>query len=178
MILIIQATNRGSPNDTTKIVDLFGNSIIEDEISEEQLSDTLIGRYAEFMVCAQITKAGYNVTHVDGTGFDLIITLDEGTFTIQVRSTRRVVEGKCTWSLTKNQEAGKGGRNTKRGTRALTSADADLLALFHHRFETTVIIPLRKEMSTYIALPLNQVENASIEETLKPSIIYLLDKYN
>lgn len=162
---------------SNKIIDLFGNCVedIQDS-SQEELNSSLLGRYAEFMVCAQITKSGYRVTHVDGVGFDLILTVEEGSFTIQVKSTSVVIDGKCRWNLAKHIEAGNGGRNNERNRGRLSIRDADLLALFHHRYGTTVIMPMRLHMPTYIALPVGQIEQASIEDSLQSSLLHLFKK--
>lgn len=161
---------------SNKIIDLFGDCVDDIQDSQDELSSSLLGRYAEFMVCAQITKSGYRVTHVDGVGFDLILTVEEGSFTIQVKSTSVIVDGKCRWNLTKHIEAGNGGRNKERKPGRLSIRDADMLALFHHSFGTTVIMPMRLHMPTYIALPVSQIQQANIDDSLQSSLLYLFEK--
>ena len=155
------------------VVDLFGN-LPEEIFKEDEQSDLYrIGRYAEFMVCAQLTKAGYDVFHVDTVGFDLILKHPQGTFTIQVKSSRQTQNGKGQKVLWKTV-ARSGSANGKRYARPLTRADAHLLALHSTEYETTIVLPITNNMPSQFAFSISQVEHASIDQTLKAAIAYLL----
>jgi hypothetical protein len=111
---------------------LFG---IEQQIAEtieEKEDHSRLGRYAEFMVCAELTKLGYYVLHVDAPGFDIILSIDGASWRVQVKSTSLVREGFCRWNL-KRHTASNGGRVLRKNI-PITRAEADILALFHHQF--------------------------------------------
>lgn len=163
-------------SDTAVIFDLFGNQVVEpgDQTeAESDISTSLLGRYAEFMVCAQLCRAGYFATHVDSAGFDLILQTEDGTRTMQVKSSRVIESGYCHWRI--KRRLGIIGPRLARGQydrveRQLGPQDANLLALFHHSFETTIIWPITKLLPRHIALPVHQVERASLAETLQTAL--------
>jgi hypothetical protein len=120
------------------------------------------------MVCVQLTKLGFWVTHVDGVGYDLILNTEHGSVSVQVKGSSVVRNGYCLWSADKHGAANNVGRNnhSRVAKRALTPRDADLLALFHHGTETTVFLPIEHGMKARIALPQHQVQQADIEQSL------------
>lgn len=118
-----------------------------------------LGRYAEFMVCAELTKRGYYVTHCDAPGFDLILIVGEKTLRVQVRSTSNItVKGDCcVWMCRK----GFGSRNADNflRSRPINRSDADLLALYHHVFATTVFVGVGDINGGSVRLQISDVRN-------------------
>lgn len=149
------------------IVDLFGHAVADDDdidISEQSPTynaSSLEGRYAEFMVCAYLTRIGLNVIHVDSVGFDLIINYEGVSYRVDVKSTSRSQRGpfketviwntiKATWIE---------GHTTKKLRRKLRPSDADLLALFFRPLETVIFYPIIKPIGG-VKMPLSAVRNA------------------
>jgi hypothetical protein len=155
---------------TCAILDLFGNPVDAEEGEDsDALSDTLLGRHAEFMVCAQICKAGYYVSHVDGMRFDLALSTDYGSFTIQVKSSTWVRNGRCGWSMGSGGNRSYDGSRVRFKKRGVSPKDADLLALYHHAYGTTIMMPILSEIS-WVSFSVSQVAQASLEQTLQSSL--------
>lgn len=159
---------------TAVVRDLFGEPACVDDDCADDLNHSQLGRYAEFMVCAQLCKAGYYVVHVDAVGFDLVVSTDEGSYTVQVKSTSNSENGRCTWGISAHKEAGRGGRNEKRKARPIRRSDADLLALFHQQYGTTIIVPVQDRMGWTITLPAHQVQQASVEKSFASALALLV----
>ena len=164
------------------IVDLFGQP--QEDISVEPIplggvsSCTRQGRYAEFMVCAFLTKLGYDVLHVDAAGFDLILDYEGESYRVDVKSSDNVYQGKrrvtCMWHTRKNTKVRRivGGYDVAVSgqQRNLTPHDADLLALFQERFETVVFYAVLRPLR-FVSLPASQVQASGYGETsLKAAI--------
>jgi hypothetical protein len=157
---------------------------IQEEI-ENRLNDTLLGRYAEFMVCADLTKQGYEVVHVDAPGFDIILSVDGASWRVQVKSTRTIKDGSCIWQVSHHSTPSNGKKALTRINRAITRKEADLLALFHHQFDTTVYFavghyprrgryPRREDgCVARIELPVAQVRGHAGSASLEVALRYL-----
>lgn len=164
-----------------RIVDLFGHETEADDEIEESAragslsTTTLQGRYAEFMICAYLTRMGLNVLHVDATGFDLILEFDGASYRIDVKSTGRSIQGpfkqSVQWRALKSYWSE--GETTKR-RRKIGPNDADLLALFYTPLGTVVFYPVVKPIDK-VRLPMTVVRNAGKgENTLHLAIAKLL----
>ena len=134
------------------------SSLFDDEeqqscVDDTERTDSQLGRYAEFMVCAELTKLGYYVVHVDAPGFDLILSTDTMSVRVQVKSTSSVNQGYCRWNCVTHAEAGNGGKRKVRKSRRLSRADTDLVALFHHVFGTTVFMLVTEACTSGVRLP-------------------------
>lgn len=102
------------------------------------LTETMrLGRMAEFLVCVELTRLGYFVTHVDAPGFDLVLCVNDASFRVQVKSSTQIRNGRCRWVLHVGRYI-----NGVDQKRAITRASADLLALYHHEFSTIVFVPV------------------------------------
>jgi hypothetical protein len=122
---------------------------IEQQIAEsieEKEDSSRLGRYAEFMVCAELTKLGYDVLHVDAAGFDIILSVDGASWRVQVKSTSVVREGYCEWKAVRHAGSTNGKKGMTRPTSAITRREADILALFHHQFGTVVFMPVGNQL--------------------------------
>jgi len=125
---------------------------------------TRLGRMAEFLVCAELTKLGYYVTHVDAPGFDLILAVRDASLRVQVKSSTRISAGFCTWELVHHiHEHNKPRRGAGR-TLPITKAQADLLALYHHEYGTTVFLAV--DGSRYARLPVAQIKHHVASDSL------------
>lgn len=144
------------------------NDTLCDEDNEQSASQ--LGRYAEFMVCAELTKLGYYVVHVDAPGFDLIMTTDTMSVRVQVKSTSSVRHGECDWLCLTHLN----GSKQKKARRIINRADADLIALYHHVFGTTVFVPI-SEASAHIKLPVSQVKEHEATRSLERALRKLRD---
>ena len=160
----------------------------ETPIDQAFVDSSRLGRYAEFMVCAELTRLGYHVIHVDAPGFDIIMAVDGVSLRVQVKSTNTIVaplvrkpgggrppngSHMCRWGTMTHDSSSNGGRNANRKVRPLCKTDADLLALYHHQFGTTVILPLDAlNKSGYVALPVSQVK----DHDTKSSLAHALEK--
>jgi hypothetical protein len=161
--------------DNSIVRDLFGEAT-EDETriaaKGQQSESTLVGRYAEFMVCAYLSRLGYNVHHVDAAGFDLILEHSSGSYRIDVKSSTQTYIGPrkemAVWTVPKSHWIqGK----AKKNYRWMTPDDCDILALFHRTFETVVYYPVVKPIHD-VRLPISQVRNNDYgEASLKAAIV-------
>ena len=153
------------------------SSLFEDDAAidneDNELCSSQLGRYAEFMVCAELTKLGYYVVHVDAPGFDLILSANDMSLRVQVKSSTVVTDGYCRWNCHKHQQASNGGRQSKRGLGRLTRADADLVALFHHQFQSIVFVPIN-EARTIMKFSVSQVRGHEAIESLERALAKLL----
>ena len=143
--------------------DLFG---VEDRPDEDNISTKKLGRYAEFLICAELSKLGYDVWHCDAPGFDVIFVTEERSLRIQVRSTTHIENGHCMWMLRK----GYGNRDKTNyiKTRPIDRRDADLIALHHLVLGTTVLIGIDDiSAGGAIRLPISQVRNHDLSESLE-----------
>jgi len=165
------------PADRRSVVrDLFGEPTkqVDTRIAAkaQQSESTLLGRYAEFMVCAYLSKLGHTVHHVDAAGFDLILEYENVSYRIDVKSTSHTYIGPrkemAFWNLHKNYRIEQGERRTRR---MLLPNDCDMLALFHNSFSTVVYYPVTKPLKQ-VRLPLSQVRNSDYgEASLKAAVI-------
>jgi hypothetical protein len=143
-----------------EVKDLFGN-IVDVSSSAEVEAEKFprLPRYAEFMVCAFLTKMGHYCVHVDTIGFDIILDYEGRSYRVDVKSTSDYHQGglkeRCTWELAKQRSIG-GGRYVNR---LLTSDEVDLLALYHLGFDTVIFVPVLRPMRR-ISLPASQVRLA------------------
>ena len=168
------------PESNVVNLDLFGR-----EQSREKPSDvvpisrlsasTLLGRYAEFMVCAYLTKLGHNVLHVDASGFDLILEYDGCSYRVDVKSTDNIYRGpfkeSAKWACTKGYWIEGEVAKTRR---AITPNDTDLMALFHRSFDSVVFYPVIKAIHE-VRLPLSFVRNSGAgKESLEVAIKKLM----
>jgi hypothetical protein len=151
-------------NDIVGDLDLFGQAVRKREpfVSKNGLSPfTLTGRYAEFMVCAYLTRMGYNVMHVDAPGYDLILEHQHRIYRIDVKASSVIRCGvrnaRCTWTVGKSAKHVYG-RQRNGKTLPITRQDADLLALFHLEFESVVFCPIIKPLCGTLTIPLAVVK--------------------
>jgi len=107
------------------------------------------------LVCAELTRLGYYVTHVDAPGFDLILTVENASLRVQVKSTMQTRDGFCIWKCVHRCAIGPGQRLDLQ--KPITKAQADVLALYHHELRSTVFLPV--EGRRIIRLPVSQVRN-------------------
>ena len=155
----------------TVVRNLFGDEEHQAETHVERSAMahwTRLGRMAEFLVCAELTRLGYYVTHVDAPGFDLILAVQDASLRVQVKSSTIVECDRCVWSLVHHvNDNGHGRAKPRRGagnTRAITRAQADLFALYHHEFGTTVFLPVEGRASA--RLPVSQVRHHVASDSL------------
>lgn len=159
-----------------KVTDLFGNETNQDEDNEiKPLKDgsSRQGRYAEFMVCAYLTKMGHHVVHVDTIGFDIILAYEGRSYRIDVKSTNSYIIGKekerCEWGFTRWKYI-----NKRYVGQPITPSDTDILALYHLAFDTVVFIPVLGPVY-HIRVPASQVRSAGNgQESLVITIQQLL----
>lgn len=166
----------------------------DDDVSDdvgEFIDSSRLGRYAEFMVCAELTRLGHHALHVDAPGFDIILTVDDRSLRVQVKSTTTIkqpplpnIGGKggrpprtqayATWNCSRHAYASNGGTKP-RGTKQLTSNDTDVVALYHHTFGTTIFMPVQALTGTgRMVLPLSQVQQNHADESLKATLAKLM----
>jgi hypothetical protein len=148
-------------NDIVGDLDLFGQAaspMREPFTSKNGISqNTLTGRYAEFMVCAYLTRMGFNVMHVDAPGYDLILDYEHRNYRIDVKASSvircGVRKARCIWTVGKSRKHINGQqRNGK--TLPITRQDADLLALYHLEFDTVAFYPILKPLFGTLTIPL------------------------
>lgn len=160
---------------------------IEATGDEDFIDASRLGRYAEFIVCAEITRLSYHAIHVDAPGFDVILCINGSSLRVQVKSTARIkrppirrtgTQGPsprfselAIWSCHKHTNASNGG-SKDRGIQPITKADADMIALYHHTLKTTVFMPISAVGNGKIALPIAQLKDPdvtarSLESTLR-----------
>jgi hypothetical protein len=147
-------------NDIVGDLDLFGQASQTREpfTSTNGISqNTLTGRYAEFMVCAYLTRMGRNVMHVDAPGYDLILDYEHRNYRIDVKASSVVRCGvrnaRCIWTVGKSAKH-INGRQRNGETLPITRDDADLLALFHLEFESVVFYPIIRPLCGTLTIPL------------------------
>jgi hypothetical protein len=161
---------------------LFPADALPDD-GESFVDSSRLGRYAEFMVCAELTKLGYHALHVDAPGFDIIASCNEASVRVQVKSTSRVAQpppphagrGRpprsgeyCEWNCKTHEGATNGKKMLRRGQRTLDRRDADVLALYHHRFNTITFLPITAlNGSGKVILPLAQVKQNHSKQSLE-----------
>jgi hypothetical protein len=137
-----------------------------------------MGRYAEFMVCALLTKLGYWVMHLDAPGFDLILRGEDTSLRVQVRSTSSNEGGYCFWPLHTGEyrpvETRKNGAGRLK-RRILNCSDTDLLALFHHEFGTTIFMSIADVRVGEVKFPISQVCDVNAKESLERALERLGD---
>ena len=131
-----------------------------------------MGRYAEFMVCAYLSKLGHTVHHIDAVGFDLILEYENVSYRVDVKSSKQTYIGPrkemAVWNTNKSHWV-QGAANKYQ--RWMTPADCDMLALFHSTFNTVVYYPVVKPIHD-VRLPLSQVRNSDYgEASLRAAII-------
>jgi hypothetical protein len=112
--------------------------VLEGAASDEAANRKRLGRYAEFMVCAELTKLGYDVWHCDAPGFDVVLVDGDRSLRIQVRATNNVDKGYCSWMCRKGY--GSRDENNFLKSRVLNRRDADLVALYHLGFGSLIFI--------------------------------------
>lgn len=173
------------PADRRAVVrDLFGEPTKQADTriaaKAQQSESTLLGRYAEFMVCAYLSRLGHTVHHVDAAGFDLILEYENASYRIDVKSTSHTYIGPrkemAFWNVHKNYRIELGTEHgteqgKRRNRRMLLPDDCDMLALFHNSFSTVVYYPVTKPLKQ-VRLPLSQVRNTDYgEASLKAAVI-------
>jgi hypothetical protein len=139
-----------------EVKDLFGNLVdvgVVSGIGQEKFPR--LPRYAEFMVCAYLTKLGYYCIHVDTIGFDIILDYEGHSYRLDVKATSNYQRGprkeSCEWSFAKS--------SYKTSNRPIRPDEVDLLALYHLEFDTVVFVPVLRPMHR-MALPAGQVRAA------------------
>lgn len=151
------------------LLDLFGDN--EDDAPQEEEPSSAdyarLGRYAEFMVCAELTKLGYYVVHVDAPGFDLILSANSRTFRVQVKSSSTTIDGRRRWRCRIAVEHRRASGYRKR---PITKEDADLLALFDHATGKTIFVPVQGNVGQ-ITIPLSQVASVDTQATLLAALV-------
>lgn len=153
---------------------LFGDeetAVCEDD--EQGLNTSQLGRAAEFRVCYELTLLGYYVWHCDAPGFDLILVLDDMSLRVQVKSTTNICAGYCDWTVTKDSP----GSHRRKGTRvqrAIDRREADLVALYHHVFGTTVFVSIDEVRGMHIRLPVSQVREHDCSRSLDRALARLI----
>lgn len=133
---------------------------------EDATDYSQVGRYVEFLVCAELTKLGYFVTHCDAPGFDILLVADGKPFRVQVKSSHKVEDGRCIWR-TRVTMTGTGKQRIKR---PLTKADADIVALYHCQFDRMIFAPISKCSTGIVDLPISQVRAADTMKTLQAAL--------
>lgn len=144
--------------------DLFGSSLDEGDETEEGCPDyARLGRYVEFIVCAELTKLGYFVTHCDAPGFDILLVASGKPLRVQVKSSHKIENGKCVWRTRVSD-----GRTQSKARikRPITTNEADILALYHHAFEQLIFVAVRDASAGYIELPIAQVKASDSAKSL------------
>jgi hypothetical protein len=155
-------------------LDLFGQAISKREpfISRNGISqNTLTGRYAEFMVCAYLTRMGYNVMHVDAQGYDVILEHEHRSYRIDVKATANMQCGPRA-SIASWRIHNKVWRNNSKVDRPVTPQDTDLLALFHLELNVVLFYPVVEAVKGSLQFPLGVLRNsgdgqASLEAAIK-----------
>jgi hypothetical protein len=121
-----------------------------------------LGRMAEFMVCAEITRLGFHAIHADAPGFDILLIHSKRPYRVQVKSSTLIKEERfCEWRCRIHISSARGAAARARG---LTHDDCDLLALYQHQLSKVVFRPVigrekvkislttLREMSTFDSL--------------------------
>ena len=153
------------------LVDEQGNLFGEDtSVSEESnLSRKQLGRYAEFMVCAELSKLGYSVWHCDAPGFDAVLVTEDRSFRIQVRATTNIDNGYCSWMCRKGY-----GNRDESGflkTRSLNRTDTDLIGLYHLIFGTLIFVTTDElPAGGSLKLPVSQVRDHDCSKSLERAL--------
>jgi hypothetical protein len=160
--------------------DLFGCVANDDaELTLNNGAD-LRGRYAEFQVCANLTKLGYYVVHVDAAGFDLLLDYEDQTYRVEVKSGSRSYEGsfkqRIQWRVARRGRMGSENHFRYRQRRPITPVDTDLLALFCRIYETTVFYPVLGPINA-VRLPTSFVRNSGDGQKSLSSAILKLQRY-
>lgn len=129
---------------------LFGDepvTIIAGDLAEPSLDDpnrdaAQRGRSIEFLVCYELSRAGFYVVHDNEPGYDLSVRVDDRARRVQVKSSTQVVGCSYRWHVGahKQREAFRGGSRGKWGP--LTRDHADLLCLYHWDAEAFVFLPI------------------------------------
>jgi hypothetical protein len=149
----------------TVVRTLFGDEDHQTaETYEGPTNSSRDGRVAEFLVCAELTRLGYYVTHVDAPGFDVILAVEDASLRVQVKSSTLVTDGYCNWKLALNDR-----KRRHNGTKvAITKAHADLIALYHHQFGTTIFLPVEGKLK--VRLPVSQVKHHVSSDSLSVAL--------
>jgi hypothetical protein len=160
--------------------DLFGYVADNDDEPAIGNGTDLRGRYAEFLVCANLTKLGYYVVHVDAAGFDLLLDYEEQTYRIEVKSGSRSHEGpfkqRMEWRVARRGREGSENHVRYRRRRPITPADTDLLALYCRVYETTVFYPVLGPINA-VRLPTSFVRNSAEGQKSLSSAIAKLQRF-
>jgi hypothetical protein len=119
---------------------------------------TFIGRYAEFMVCAYLSKAGHNVFHIDTNGYDLIVEYQGSTFRVDVKGTTQSHSGPfkemAYWSIHKSYWIE---GMVRRSRRSISDRDCDMLALFYLPLDAVAFVALGAKEKASVRVPLAQL---------------------
>jgi hypothetical protein len=184
------------PKEIVRQQSLFPEFVIDDREVDDAEGDFVdssrLGRYAEFIVCAELTRLGYHALHVDAPGFDIILTVEDRSLRVQVKSTATIKhpvshakiytkrmpskqQAVAVWNCKRHTQASNGGNRTDRSPKRLTICDADVVALFHHKFKTVIFFPIQSvPASGRFELPLTQIKHDAAEESLKATLDCLL----
>ncbi|TWH01806.1 hypothetical protein L614_002000000400 [Ochrobactrum sp. J50] len=148
-------------------MDLFGNCISAPLADNDNRHDySRLGRYAEFLVCADITKNGYHAIHSDTSGFDVLMIAGHKTYRIQVKSSSIIRRQRAEWRCRISVDRRGGNASRKR---EVDRRDADILALFHNDLETIVYLPVLPGCG-HVKLPVRYLKEAKTIETLQSAI--------
>lgn len=148
-------------------MDLFNSDADDEEPSNDNDPDhSRLGRYAEFLVCADITQNGYYAIHADYIGFDIILVDGHKTYRVQVKSSSVIRRGLAEWRCRINKNSHRGNEARKR---ELDRRDADILALYHHDLATITYLPVLHGCGR-LQLPVSQVRQTPTAQSLGDSI--------
>jgi hypothetical protein len=141
--------------------DLFGpldHKHIELPTVELSRNDAIAGKYAEFMVCAYLTKLGYRVLHIDTIGYDILLEYEGRNFKIDVKITNSSYIGKrketVYWHVGKHNRIQ--GKTVER--RKAMPYDCDIFALFYLGLDAVGYVPVTKPTKE-IAIPISQLRS-------------------
>ena len=135
-------------------------------VSDTELNTKQLGRYAEFLVCAELSKLGYYVWHCDAPGFDIILVVDEQSLRVQVRATNFIENGYCVWNCRKSD--GNRDKNNFCRSRAMDRRDTDLIALHHLIFGTTIFVSVDEiSQGGSLRLPVSQIRAHDMSKSLE-----------
>jgi hypothetical protein len=125
--------------------DLFSSAdpVIEEE-AQQELDTSTIGRHVEFLVCAELTRAGYWVEHINAPGFDVLLSSRGRVYRIEVKSSSVVRDGYGVWHCRRQKpnSVGQGRIGAWAYKRPLTREDADVVALHHLVAGATCYLPV------------------------------------
>lgn len=135
----------------------------------DDLSYSQLGRYGEFMICADLTRRGYYAMHVDAPGFDVLLVHANRSYRVQVKSSSAYRSGKPTWRCRTHAVSTRGNQAVMR---KVSEADADIVALFHHDFDGAIYLPIG-DVRDRINIPATQLRVSRDVDTVATSLASL-----